>query len=243
MANDFGALTDHFSILTVTHNTTGTMDDILELVDSSKTPVAMSRGDAIDENQDVAAATWYGNTSGTLYEASSTFALVSGTLPMAELDIGELTAGSIVASYEITTSNGGWPQLTFTGRLGCQTVVAPTGLLNTFSIPAITITAIKQAQLIGFTVDAACRITGSSFSAACDIAQQDDGVGEPAAHGVSGCIATVTAELVRVTGACAWTPTFSGLTETQAPGASEGQAAYHTASVAAELVIARDASA
>ena len=241
MADDFGALTDHFGILALTHGE-GTMNDILKLVDSSKTPVAMSRGDAQDENLDIAAATWFGNTAGTLFEASSTFALVSGSLPLSEMEIGELVATKIVASFEITTSNGGWPQITFSGRTGTGAVVAPASLLNTWTLPAITITAIKQAQLIGFTVGATCRLTGSGFGITCDIAQQDDGLGEPAAHGVSGAIATVTAELVRVTGACEWALTFSGLTETQAPGATEGQAAYHTASAAAELVVARDAS-
>jgi hypothetical protein len=80
------------------------------------------------------------------------------------------------------------------------------------------------------------------------MAQQDNGLGEPIAHGISGGTGTVTAELVRVTAAPAWTVSTSspwstvGLTQTQAPSLEQGQAAYHVATATAQFTITRDAA-
>ena len=62
MNSQFGAKTDHFGILA---DGEGTLGDVLEIIDSSATPDAQSRADA-DENGDIAAATWHGNTDGAL---------------------------------------------------------------------------------------------------------------------------------------------------------------------------------
>ena len=237
---DFGALTDHFGILLISDGGTGTLADDLTLVDSSKTPVAESRADAMDENNDIAASTFYG--AGSLFEASSTFALTSGTLDTALLLCGEIAVQKFVQSVEISTSADGWPQITVSVTLGAETMVAPAGLENTFTLPSVTLTARKQAQLIGFTVGATCKLTGSSMTASVELAQQEDGLGEPAAHGVSGGTIEVTADMVRITAAPSWTVTSPGigLTETQAPSLDEGQAAYHTATATAAGTLTRD---
>jgi hypothetical protein len=242
--SNFGSLTDHFGILAI-ESGDGDLDDVFKLVASSKVPQAMSRADANNETGDPEAATWYGNSDGALFDASTTFALVTGSFSLAVLKLGEIALQKVVTGIEIGTSNDGWPQITFTGVLGTKTIVAPGGTpawLNTWTLPAITVTGYKRAQLLDFTIGAACRLTASGLSFSVELAQQEDGLGEPAAHGLSGGIATQTAELVRVTGACTWT---KGATweETQAPGADEGQAAYHTASAAAEKLLVRDASA
>jgi len=244
MANDFGALTDHFGILTIV-NGAGTLDDVFELVASSKTPIALSRGDATDENGDIAASTWYGQTTeADLYEASSTFAMKSGTMEVDVLQLGELVAGSVVTGIEISTGSDGWPQFTFNGTLGAETIVAPTACTNKFTMPdGLTVLGVRRAQLLGFTIDEGCRLTGSSLSASVDLASQADGLGEPVAHGVSGGVMTGTAELVGITAAPAWTVTLADASETQVPGADEGQAAYHTGSGAYEIILTRDASA
>ena len=103
-------------------------------------------------------------------------------------------------------------------------------------------TGAKRAQLLDFTIDAGSRLTGSGISATVDLAQTEDGEGEPVAHGISGGILTQTADLVRVTAAPAWTQGATW-TETQTPGVDGGQAAYHTGSGAAEKILTRDASA
>jgi hypothetical protein len=240
MADDFGALTDHFDILSTTSGA-GTLGDVLTLTDSKKTPQSMSRAEAKNEDGDPIAATWYGNSAGELFDASSTFVCKTGSFSTAVLKLGELAVGEVVTGIEIGTSNDGWPEITVTGTLGTETIVAPSGKLNTWTLPAITITAAKRAQLLDFTIDAACRLTASGLSAQVELAQAEDGLGEPVAHGLSGGLLTQTAELVRITGACAWTKGVT-FTETQAPGADEGQAAYHTASAAAEKLLTRDSA-
>jgi hypothetical protein len=240
MASGFGAYTDHFGILAITSGE-GTLADVLEITASTKTPDPMSRAEATDANGDPAAATWYGNTAGELYDASTTFVCKSGSFSTDVLQCGELTAGSVVTSIEISTSNDGWPQITVSGKLGAETIVAPSGLLNTWTFPEITITGAKRAQLLGFTVGADCALTGSSLSGTIDLAQQEDGEGEPVAHGVSGGLLTQSVELVYVSDAPTWTK-GGEFTETQAPGSDESQAAYLTTSAAAEAVWERDAS-
>jgi len=248
-ATSFGALTDHFSILTVVHGS-GTMADILVLVNSTCKPRAQNRADAKDENEDIAASAYSGNTAKEIEEVSCTYALKSGSLPLTELKIGELEAQIFAKSLVVTTSNGAWPQLVFSGFLGLKTMTAPTGKLNTFVLPAITITGVKQAQLLGFTIAAGGRLTGSSLSFNCEEAEQADGVGEPAAHGVSGGTGEVTADFVRVeatapdwTLAAALTGTTFLAAVTQEPGADEPQANWHTTSAAASFILTRAASA
>ena len=108
MAN-FGALTDHFTLAA----SVGT------LVESSKTPVANSRADALDENGDIADAAWYGNTAAELYEASCTYQVDTTDVNVATaLKLGELATGVVVTSIEISTSNGDWPKITVSGILG-----------------------------------------------------------------------------------------------------------------------------
>jgi hypothetical protein len=240
MADGFGAYTDHFGILAITSGG-GTLADVLEITAASKTPDPMSRAEAANEDGDPVAATWYGNTAGELYDASNTFVCKSGSFDLSVIQGGELEAGKVVTGIEIGTSNDGWPTITVNGKIGAETIVAPSGYLNTWTLPAITITGAKRAQLLDFTVGATCALTASGLTASLDLAQQEDGEGEPVAHGISGGLLTQTAELVRVTAAPSWT---KGATweETQAPGEDQGQAAYHTASAAAEKLWSRDAS-
>ena len=182
MAN-FGALTDHFNLA----SSVGT------LVESSKTPVANSRADALDENGDIADAAWYGNKDGDLYEASCTYQVDTNDVTVATaLKLGELSTGVVVTSIEISTSNGDWPRVTVSGTLG-------TGALEqskTYAMPTGTVKAKKQAQIIAGITLTTGKLTSASLSASCDLATATDGEGEPVAHGVSGAVATATAEAV-----------------------------------------------
>lgn len=227
----FGGRTDPFGI--------ATSDLILQ--ESSEETDALSRADAQDENGDIAASTWHGNTEGALKTISATYLLKSGALELDTLKLGEITGTPNVVreTIEASTENGDWPKITVSGKSGTQTITAPDGFLNTFTLPKITLTGAKRAQLISFTTAEGCRLTGSSLSASVDLAQVEDGLGEPAAHGLSGGIAEISADFVAVTTAPGWTVT-GDFTETQPPGDSEGQAAYHTGSGKAEMVLERD---
>jgi hypothetical protein len=220
MANDFGALTDHFSIATT---------DLI-LIDSSKTPVAESVAEALDENGDLAARTLYGNDGGTISDASCTYALVSGTLNLNTLSVGELETGVVVTGIDAATTNGDWPKITVSGKLGTAAFQAPTGKTATAALPSLTITGGKFAQVMSFTVGSGCKLTSCSFSVGADIAQVDDGLGEPAAYAASfNKPPEISAEFVRITAQPSWT-VASPLEETQAPSTVEPHAAYHTSS-------------
>jgi hypothetical protein len=236
--SNFGALTDHFGILALPATGGGTLGDSLKLVDSSNVPVTKNREDANDENGDIAASTYFGDASETLSEASCTYALCSGALDTEDLALGELSTGVIAITAEITTSNDAWPQLTVTGTLGPTAL--DTSIDQTFTLPDFDINGRKQAQEIGFTTTAGCKLTGSSLSCSIDLSSQEDGLGEPCAHGVSGGTVEVTGDFVRVTASPAWTVTDVDLTETKAPGENEGQASYHTGTGTAAGTLIRD---
>jgi hypothetical protein len=238
MANGFGAYTDHFGILAIVDGV-GTLADVLEITGSSKTPDANSMAQAVNENGDPEVATWYGNTAGELFAASSTFVCKSGDFDLALIKGGEVAAGKVIDSIQVGTSNDGWPQITVSGKLGAETIVAPTGLLNTWSLPSITIYGAMRAQLLDFTIGATCALTASSLSGQLNLSQANDGEGEPAAHGISGGMLTVTANMVYITAEPSWTPGVDW-TENQAPGIDESQAAYHTTSASAQQIWARD---
>jgi len=233
--SNFGALTDHFDL-------TGSgkpLENVGVLVDSSRTHVAQSRADAQDQDGDIAASAFYGNTEGDLYEISNTYAIKSGTLNLNTLKLG-LVNSKVALTLEASTSNTEWPQITVTGIEGQETLTPPTGKANTFGLPSITIAGLKRAQLMGFTISEG-KLTGSSLSASIELSQQDDGEGEPVAHAISGGTIEISADFVRITDAPAWAVS-SPFTETQAPGANEPQADFHTTSAAAAGTLVRDAS-
>jgi hypothetical protein len=230
MNNKFGALTDHFNI----------ENSSLILINSSEQSDAMSRSDASDECGDTIAATWYGNTSKALKTVSCTYKLKSGTLNLDTLKLGELEPSIIAESIDVATSNSDHPTITINGKLGTETITAPTGKKNTYTLPSIEIKGIKCAQPMG-AVFTNGNVNDSNLSASVELFQMEDGAGEPVAHGLSGGILIYTASIVMTTDAITWTvPT--GFQETQAPGSEQGQAAWHTTSVGAEKILTRDSS-
>ncbi len=238
MADGFGAYTDHFGILAITLGG-GTLADVLEITNDPKTPDSQSRAEATDRNGDPVKANWHGNTDGDLFEASNTFVCKSGSFNLNLLKGGEVASGKVITGFEIGTNNDGWPQITASGKLGTKAIVAPSGLLNTWTLPSITITGAMRAQPLDFTVGEGCELTASGLSATLSLEQQADGVGEPVAHGIRGGLLTQTADLIYITSAPSWTP-GEDFEETQAPGTGGGQAAHHTTNAAAEQLWERD---
>jgi hypothetical protein len=243
----WGANTDHFGILSIVDGE-GTLADILELRDAPKTGIAHSRSDATDENGDIADATWFG-APGTMFEASTTFVVKSGTLSLALLKLGEVTAGKIINSIGVATDAGEWPMLTVAGRLGCIAVTAPAGKANTYTLPDIDVVGIKAAQNFGgssdngFAVAAGTKLRSASVEFTCDIGETTDGLGVPVAHAVSGAVGTLSATIGEVTSSPAWTLDTDLWTQTQAPGTEEATAEYPTGSGTAETILERDAAA
>ena len=235
--SNFGALTDHFSLAST---------DLI-LVESSETKIEQSRADAMDENGDIAATTYYGNTSQDMREVSCTYALKSGTLNINTIKLGALAASPTVLreSIEVSTSNSEFPQITVSGRKNIVSISAPSGKLNTFTLPSLSVAGGMRAQPIFCTAGTGCRLTASSLSANIEVAQQDNGLGEPIAHGISGGQGTFSGEFVRVTAVPSWSivttgNTSFGITETQAPGSEQGQASYHTGTGNGAFTIIRD---
>jgi len=231
---NFGSLTDHFGLVSA----------VLVLVDSSSTPVAESVVRAENQDGDSEDEEKIGQTSaGTLADVSCTYEVQTSTVNLSTLLVGEIAANTIASGFVCTTAAGAWPRIVYTGQNNTVSVVAPSGFLNTWTVPdSITITAAKRAQLMDFAIGADCRLTGSSYGAAVDIGSTSNGVGVVTAHAVSGGVVTQTADLVRITAACSWTPTaLGGWLETQQAGATEAQSSFHNTSVSAEKLIDRDA--
>lgn len=237
----FGALTDHWGLLGDGEPLNGKA----KIIASSKEPVAQNRTDAEDESGDIAASAFHGNSAASpgdrLFTTSVTYQLLPGQdLDLNTIEIGELETGKLIDSVTVTTQNsGGNPTIELSGMLGTEAIIAPTDFLNTFTLPDLTITGAMRAQLLGFTLTEG-KLTGSSFTASLTMEQQEDGVGEPVAHGIRGGTTEVTADLVRITTAPA-VAVAAGFTLTKGPGIDEGQAAWHTTNATAAGTLTRDA--
>jgi hypothetical protein len=230
----FGAHDDHFGILAIV-NGGDTIADCLTLISAPKNNIAKSSVYAQDENGDNAALTVYGAPT-TMFEASNVFHVTSGSFNLNLLKVGFVASGKAITSIDVKTSNGGWPEITVTGRLGC---IDP-ATLKTYTLPDITITGKKAAQPIGFTVTAGCKLTGSGLTASVDFAEVTNGEGVPVAHDVSGGTLSGSGDFVAVTATPAWAVTLSGATATKAPGNEGPQAAYDTGSGSWEKMLAVD---
>jgi len=226
-------MTDHFSL--------ATLDFIL--ISSTETPDAQSNADALDINGDIAATAYYGNASGAYKGVTCVYLLKNGTRNLNTLKLGELSTGVIATSISVSTDNSEseFPKVTVSGSLGATAITAPEGLTNKFSLPSLTITANSFAQPIGFTVSAG-ELQSCSFEASCRYGVDTDGDGEPAAFGLAGAEATVSAEFVNTGTTPEWSLTLSGLTEVQAMTNDQPQAAWGTSTASARVILARDSA-
>ena len=221
----FGLDTDHFSLA----------DTNLSLVSSSKTPHAKQTAEARDSEGNIAALSFYGTV--TLYDIECTYALKAGTQLISGIKIGPKTGTVVMQSLSGTTSNSAWPQITASGITGA----VDTDSMPSFTAPAITLTAAKTAQGIGFTKGAACALTGSSFTFSGELAEQLDSAGNVAAQAFTGAMFEASGDFVEVTGAATWTiDTTYGLTEVQAPSSGKGNTEYGTGTGTASRFVAAD---
>lgn len=226
MAN-FGALTDHFGLAA----TLGT------LIDAPKTPRPQTRKDALDENGDIVDTAYHGNTAGTLYDATCTYQLDGygdgpTELDLTDVEIGQIATGKVVTKAAVDTANSDWPKITITGVLGTPALEQD----KKWTLTAGTIYARKQAQEIGIQVTTG-KLTSCGTEASCDLAQADDGDGEPVAFGVSGAIQTATAEAVATSSEAPVLAADDGWEVQQDTGKNEPQADWHTASINVEKLL------
>ena len=222
----FGIGTDHFGLDSAS----------LTLIESSSTPAPVSIEQAQDETGNTVAEDSYAGGPATAIECQ--YRLVSGTLDLSTLALGYLLVDATktcITGIEVATSNGEWPTITVSGFTG---VINETDM-DTWTLPAITINGKKHAQGLDFTVGADCRLTSSSLSATAEFHHTLDDAGVVAAMAVTGANCEISAEMVEIEGACAWTPGGTWI-ETQAPGASNGNISWGTASATASKFLAAD---
>ena len=234
----FGARDDHFGILAIDIGGGQTLGSVLSIIGSNDARESLSRAEAMDENNDPIAASWHGNLDGELRDVSNVFSLKSGSFNLNVLFLGEVEAGKIISTIEVAPANDGTPKITVTGKLGTKAVVAPPGKTNRWELPSMTIFGAFRAQPLGFTIDQG-RLLSSSLNATIEVAQEEDGMGEPIAHGLSGGLLTGTANFNTHDESAEWTVTLAGAVETQEPGADQGQAAYETTTATWEKILVR----
>jgi hypothetical protein len=248
---NWGSRTDPFGLVAIAAALTPAVT--LKLKDPDSVPAAQAMAEQTDENGDIVAHVHYGAPS-TLKDVSCTYELVSGTLDLSELELGELNSGTglILASLGPGTSSDGWPTIAASGRIGCEAVAAPTGKLNTYHLPAISLVAAKRAQpaAFGLTLGEGCVCKEVSAEFSIDIAETTDGLGVPCAHGVSGGKGTLNATVGRVTAAPSATLTLEAVAgehsawgQEQPMSLSEPVAGWHEGAITASMAIYRKASA
>ncbi len=250
MSNKFGASAseDYFGILALTSTGAGaTLADCLTIQEAADDPDEKTEADAIDYKGDVAARALHGNDGFTLRTVSSVF-FVKGEFKLVDLYLGQLSTATdrIIESIAIESTNGGeLPKVTITGKLGAKEITPPDDFLAEFTLPGITVEPQMIAQNYGlFTAAANTALQSASLTCSVNIAQQNDGVGEPAAHGVMAGNAVLEANILAVTASPAWTIVTDIVTfvESKKPGKASGQAAWWDGSGTASLPLVRKSS-
>lgn len=225
----FGSGTDYFDIPTLITNTN------LKFIESSTTPMAVSVERALDADGNVAGQGDY--EAGPAAAIECTYDLLAGTLDLDDLYLGyqaESDPKVVAVSIEITTNNSAWPRLKVSGFTG----VTNETTMPLFYLPAITVTGIRQAQGLDFTVGATCRLTSSSLVASGEFHHALDADADVGAMAFTGANIEISGEAVEIDAAVSWTPGGTW-TETQAPGVSSGNITWGTANFAATKYLSK----
>lgn len=236
MPSRFGPQTDHFGTLTAAG------EGVLEQLSGSEEKFEKSVSAPTDENGDPVEQTVYGHAA-TMKTVTDEFLVLPGqTLDLSNLALGEVGVGEVVTGLKLTTDPSGNPKLSVTGRVGCIAVTAPTGKLNTWTLPSITVSGKCVAQpLAGEAAGANCRLIATEVDFQIQFIEEMDGVGVPCVHGVQGGTGSLTATIRGITATPSWTaPTATGWVETKAPGDDGPQSDYPTGTGTASIILARD---
>lgn len=181
----------------------GTAGDVLTIKGATKTPISRSVAVVTDNYGDVKADSLYGASTG-MAEATVDYQLKSGTLDISNLFLGQCaTAGTFITAISIKTSNSDWPTISMTGRVGQTLEAAPTGTINKWALPAITLEGRKVAGdfggggsgELGFDVSADDSINGSGLEFAVSLTEAVNGEGLPIAFSLATVSGSMTADL------------------------------------------------
>lgn len=193
---------DLFGILSIVIGG-GTAADVLTINGVTRTPIAKSISTVSDEYGDLKAKTVYGAAT-TMFEATAEYKMKSGTLDLSNMFLGQCaTAGTFITAISIKTSNSDWPTISVTGSVGKTLEDAPTGFLNKWALPAITLYGKKLAQNfggggageLGFDVTADDTINGSGLDFSVNLSETTNGEGLPVAFSLSGADGSMSADL------------------------------------------------
>jgi len=228
MPTNFGTPTDHFGLATA---------DLI-LIDSTSDSTGGDRVDAIDANGDIADKAYI--SGGGIKNVKCTYSLIGGTLDLSTLFLGEIATGKIVGQITATPSAGACPKIEITGQTGAAAVVAPSGFLTKWKLPAITLTPLMAAVPMGFTVTTG-KLQSASLTASCTIKDDTNAAGTPVAHGVSGASCQAQCTLTATSAAVPAAAAAVGWAETVSGDASP-QANWDTASFTFDIVLAREAA-
>lgn len=228
----------------------GTLADVAKITGASRTPIAKSESLGNDDYSDIVAKTVYGAPT-TMFEATQELELFTGSLDLSILFLGQCaTAGTWISAIDIKTSNGGCPTLSFTGRVGQTLEDAPTGKLNKWFLPAITVNGRKQAQNfgggsaagLGFTVDADTRCTGSGLNFTLNSSECVNGEGVPVSFSIFGANGSLSGDINGVAALDAYLPAVTLDTATgylwkllSGPSTTKAKNEYWTGSFSATL--------
>lgn len=150
-APGFGKGTDHFGLET----------SDLQLIDTSNTPKPISVEIAQDEDGNNAGLGSYDGGPAEAIECA--YRLISNTLLLSTLFLGYklvVAVKTCITAINVATSNGEWPMITVSGFKG----VTNEATFPKFSLDEITISALKKAQVLDWTVGANCRLTSSGLT-------------------------------------------------------------------------------
>lgn len=222
----FNSQTDYFGLASAS----------LICIESNTTPIPKSVEYAKDEDGYNVADGSY--EAGPAVAVENTYELQSATLNLNTIALGYLLNGAtkmVIEKVAATTGNNQWPQLVVSG----YTDVINETTMPTFTLPSVTLTGIKQAQGLDFTVGASCRLTASNLDAECTLDHtlaDDTTVG---AMGISGATVSIGCTATEIDGVVTWTPD-AAYEETQAPNAANGNINFGSASATAERFLAAD---
>lgn len=208
----------------------------LVVIGSSTKPKGQSIEYAQDEDGNNVAEDQYDADGADSVE--TTYELQANTLNLNTFALGGLLNGltdMCVESINVTTSNGQWPQIVVSGKTGVFT----RSTMPTFTLPSITISGLKQAQLLDFTIGADCRLTASNYTASGDYAFTRDDAGDASTDAFSGATQEIGGTATEIAGVVVWTP-GSGWIEKDFPGAENGNINWGATSFAAEKFLPKD---
>jgi len=214
----------------------GFADADLKLISSRTVPKPVSLEYAMDEDGNKVASG--SHDAGPADAIECEYELQNGTLNINTITLGHLQVDAIencLVTVEVDTSNGKWPSIKMAGFAA----VLDFATYPAFTLPSITISGLRKAQLLDFTIGADCKLNASSFKAEGEFHHSLDEAGAAGPMNFTGGVMTIGFEAVEIGAAVSWTPGGTW-TETQGPGIDSGNIKHADGTGEAEQYISED---